>query len=102
MLWLLNPLANGSRACDRVVRDIHLAHEGDARVRLCILDEILQHSHAGGPACRWRRKRVPVWRSRRSQRWGYALTAGKRRNRAEATVFFSQVGLSSLLARGVR
>src|SRR6266851_3212325 len=50
MLWLLNPLANGSRACDRVVRDIHLAHEGDCRVRLCILDEILQHSHAGGPA----------------------------------------------------
>src|SRR5713101_6918798 len=50
MLWLLNPLANGSRACDRVVCDIHLAHEGDCRVRLCILDEILQHSHPGGPA----------------------------------------------------
>src|SRR5260370_40998629 len=50
ILWLLNPLANGSRAGDRVVRDIHLAHEGDCRVRLCILDEILKYSHAGGPA----------------------------------------------------
>src|SRR6266404_8999724 len=36
MLWLLNPFANGSRACDRVVRDVHLAHEGDCRVRRCI------------------------------------------------------------------
>src|SRR6266446_3864587 len=50
MLWLLNPLPNGSGACDRVVCDIDLAHEGDPRVRLCILDEILEHSHAGGPA----------------------------------------------------
>src|SRR6266568_906808 len=50
MLWLLNPLANGSRACDGVVRDIQLAHEGDARVRLCILYEILEHSHPSGPA----------------------------------------------------
>src|ERR1700674_680167 len=28
--------------------------------------------------CRWRRKRVPVWRSRRSQWCGYALACGKR------------------------
>ena len=33
------------------------------------------------PRCRWRRKRVPVWRSRRSQVRGYALARGGRRNR---------------------
>src|ERR1700730_589905 len=50
MVWLLDPLANGSRACDRVVRDIDLAHERDAGMRLGILDEILQYCHPGGPA----------------------------------------------------
>src|SRR6266545_8342897 len=47
---LLNPLANGARARDREFSDINLSHEGYAWVRLRILDEILQHSHAGGPA----------------------------------------------------
>src|ERR1700688_643393 len=50
-MWLLDILADGARACDRVVRDIHLAHEADARVRLCIQYEILEHSHTSGPAC---------------------------------------------------
>src|SRR3981189_3523025 len=36
MVRLLDILADGKRACDRVVRDIHLAHEGNAWVRLCI------------------------------------------------------------------
>ena len=27
----------------------------------------------GRSGCRWRRKRVPVWRSKRHQWWGYAL-----------------------------
>lgn len=53
-------------------------------------------------ACRWRRKRVPVWRSRRSQVRGYALARGGRRNREGTPVSFSQAGLSSLLTRGVR
>jgi hypothetical protein len=52
--------------------------------------------------CRWRRKRVPVWRSRGSQVWGYALASGGRRNREEADCFLSQARLSSVLARGVR
>src|SRR5205823_6538368 len=51
MVWLLDILADGERACDRIVGDIHLAHEGDARVRLCILYEILEHSHTSGPPC---------------------------------------------------
>jgi hypothetical protein len=54
------------------------------------------------PDCRWRRKRVPVWRSRGSQVWGYALASGGRRNREEADCFLSQARLSSVLARGVR
>src|SRR5450759_3293014 len=37
-----------------------------------------------GRPCRWRRKRVPVWRSRGSQVWGCALASGGRRNREEA------------------
>src|ERR1039457_4298030 len=52
--------------------------------------------------CRWRRKRVPVWRSRGSQVWGYALACGGRRKREEADCFLSQAGLSSPLTRGVR
>ena len=52
--------------------------------------------------CRRRRKRVPVWRSRGSQVWGYALACGGRRNREEADCFLSQAGLSSLLTSGVR
>src|ERR1700730_636051 len=51
MAWLLNALTNGARACDRVICDIHLAHKGDARVGLCILYEVLEHSHTSGPAC---------------------------------------------------
>src|SRR5712691_2925339 len=52
--------------------------------------------------CRWRRKRGPVWRSRRSQVWGYALACGGRRNGGGATAFLSQAGLSSVLTSGVR
>src|ERR1700720_2340034 len=48
---VLDILANGARTRDRVVRDIHLAHEADARVGLGILYEILEHSHTSGPAC---------------------------------------------------
>src|SRR6266566_4059314 len=50
-MWLLDILAECARASDGVVRDIHLAHEADARVRLRILYEILEHSHTSGPAC---------------------------------------------------
>src|SRR5258708_19161103 len=50
MVWLLNTLAADPRACDRVVGDIQLAHEGDTRARLRILYEILEHSHTSGPA----------------------------------------------------
>jgi len=53
-------------------------------------------------ACRWRRKRVPIWRAKRSQWWGYALACAGRRNGEAATAFFSQAGLSTPLARGVR
>jgi hypothetical protein len=52
--------------------------------------------------CRRRRKRVPVWRSRRSQGWGYALACGEGMKRRKSPAFLSQAGLSSLLARGVR
>src|SRR5947207_6119772 len=51
MVWLLDILTDGVRACNRVVRDIYLAHEANARVRLRILYEILEHSHTSGPAC---------------------------------------------------
>ena len=43
----------------------------------------MARAYAGCPF-RWRRGRVPVWRSRWSQVWGYAVASGGRRNRKEA------------------
>jgi len=51
MVSILDILADGARTRDRVVRDIHFTHETNARVRLCILYEILEHSHTSWPAC---------------------------------------------------
>src|ERR1035438_1084710 len=66
------------------------------------LQDLLRVSGTDPRDCRWRRKRVPVWRSRGSQVWGYDLASGGRRNREEADGFCSQAGFPSLLARGVR
>src|ERR1019366_7116189 len=79
-----------------------LKQRGLARFEVLGLDADRELIRSLARRCRWRRKRVPVWRSRGSQVWGYALASGGRRNREEADCFLSQARLSSVLARGVR
>jgi hypothetical protein len=46
---------------------------GPAMNQLLVIRRSLGYSDRTLPSCRWRRKRVPVWRWKRSHRCGYAM-----------------------------
>jgi hypothetical protein len=58
-----NTLQSGTLIIQSFVNGLRIAKRGGTEVILDSMDA----------ACRWRRKRVPVWRSRESQWCGYGL-----------------------------